>query len=186
MALLWGYFTYRHMLAFHQSDEWMYLLIGISESLTAGFFLFRSAPVTISTAPMDSVYAMAGTFAPLFLMPSDYGLLPGAEYLIGAGIVLQIFGLLSLNRSFAMVAAKRKLKSGGMYRIVRHPLYASYLLVLSGYALANTTWANFLLCCVTISLLLERLRREEKHLLQDPDYREYTHKVRFRMIPFVF
>ena len=186
MALLWGFFTYRHVLAFHQSAEWMYLLIGLSESMTAGFFLFRSAPVTVSTDPLDLVFAILGTFAPLFLMPSDWGLLPDADYLIGAGIVLQIFGLLSLNRSFALVAAKRQIKSGGMYRFVRHPLYASYLLILSGYVLANTTWVNLLLCCTTVALLLVRLMREEKHLLPDPGYRVYMQQVRFRMIPFLF
>jgi protein-S-isoprenylcysteine O-methyltransferase Ste14 len=186
MALLWGFFTYRHVLAFHQRDEWMYSLTGLSEALTAGLFLLCRAPVTVSTEPLESMFALAGAVAPLFLMPSDWCVLPDAGYLIGAGIVLQIFGLLSRNCSFALVAAQRKLKCSGMRKTVRHPLYASYLLILSGYALANTTWTHFLLCCMAVALLLVCLRREEKHLRLDPDCRDYMQQVRFRMIPFLF
>lgn len=185
MALLWGAFAYRHVLAFHHNGEWSYLLIGISETVTAMFFLLRSAPATVSSDPLDWLFAMAGTFAPLFFMPSDWALLPEAKHLILIGTALHIFGMFSLNRSFALVAARREVKTGGMYKFVRHPLYASYLLIFTGYVLANTTLANIVIYWLTAGFLYVRMVREEKHLALDPAYQAYMQQVRCRVIPFL-
>lgn len=186
MASLWGLFAYRHILAFQNSGEWAYLVISASEMLSATLFIFRSAPVTVSKDPLDWFFAVVGTFLPLLSIPASWGLLPAAKNLIVLGLFLQIFGLLSLNRSYALVAAKRKIKTKGMYRFVRHPLYASYLMLITGYILSNTTWWNLLLFLMSLGFLFVRLVREEKHLALDPVYAEYAQRVRYRIIPFVF
>lgn len=186
MAALWSVFSYRHLLAFHQSGEWTYLLIALSETLTAAFFMLRSAPATVSSDPLDWLFAIGGTFTPLLFSPSAWGVLPAARHLIMVGMALQIVGMISLNRSFALVAAKREVKTSGMYRYVRHPLYASYLLMFSGYTLANTSPLNVTLYVITIGLLYVRLVREEKHLAIDKAYAAYMQQVRFRVIPFLF
>ena len=69
---------------------------------------------------------------------------------------------------------------------MRHPLYASYLVLLTGYILSNTTWWNFLLYVMSLGFLFVRMVREEKHLAVDPVYAEYAKRVRFRVIPYVF
>jgi protein-S-isoprenylcysteine O-methyltransferase Ste14 len=186
MALLWASFAYRHMLAFYHGDDWSYLLIGVSETVTAAFFLLRSAPATVSPDPQDWLFALAGTFAPLFFAPSDWALLPEAKHLVLIGTALHIFGMFSLNRSFALVAARREVKTGGMYKFVRHPLYASYLLIFTGYVLTNTTLANIVIYWLTAGFLYVRMVREEKHLALDPAYRAYMQQVRCRVIPFLF
>ena len=186
MAALWGLFAYRHLLAFQNTGEWAYLVISVSETLSAALFVFRSAPVTVSTDPLDWFFALVGTFMPLLFIPASWGLLPAAKNLIVLGIALQIFGLLSLNRSYALVAAKRKIKTKGMYRVVRHPMYASYLVLITGYILSNTTWWNFLLYVMSLGFLFVRMVREERHLAVDPVYAEYAQRVRYRVIPFVF
>lgn len=186
MAALWGVFAYRHMIAFQNTGEWAYLVIAVSETLSAALFVFRSAPVTVSRDPLDWFFAVVGTFLPLLSIPASWGVLPAAKNLIVLGLFLQIFGLLSLNRSYALVAAKRQIKTKGMYRFVRHPLYASYLVLTTGYILSNTTWWNFLLYVMSLGFLFVRLAREEKHLAADPVYVEYAQRVRYRVIPFVF
>ena len=186
MAMLWGGFAYRHVVAFKETGELTYLILCVSETLSAAFFLFRSTPTTVSVDPLDWFFAIAGTFTALLFSPSAWGLLPAARNLISLGTVLQIFGLISLNRSYALVAAKREVKTTGMYRFVRHPLYASYLLTFTGYVLANTTPMNFIIYVITMGLLYVRLTREERHLILDPTYAEYTRQVRFRVIPHVF
>lgn len=186
MASLLGLFAYRHMLAFHDTGEWAYLVISFSETLSSALFVFRSAPVTVSRDPLDWLFALAGTFTPLLFAPSPWGLLPAAKNLVVFGTALQIFGLISLNRSYALVAAKRAIKTRGMYRFVRHPLYASYLVIFTGYILSNTTWMNFVLYLMTMGFLYVRLVREERHLAVDPMYAEYVQRVRYRVIPFVF
>lgn len=186
LAIAFGTFAYAHFMAFKRTQEWMLLLFCFSEMLTAFFLLFRSDPETVSVVHFDWIVGFGGTFAPLFLRPASWGITPYAKYAIVAGVIIQIAGLVSLNRSIAVVAAKRKIKTEGMYRFVRHPLYASYFLTFSGYVLMNTSLENLIIYFVTICLLLVRVFREEKHLAQDSSYCEYMRKVNYRVIPFVY
>ena len=186
LAVLFGCFAYAHFSKFQETREWALLLVVISETLTAGFFIFRSNPKTVSLAPSDWLVAIAGSFAPLFLRPATWGIFPAAGIVIVLGTMLQIISLLSLNRSFALVAAKREIKTAWMYRIVRHPLYASYFLLFGGYVLVHTTLANLLVYAITMGFLCVRIFREERHLALDPAYRAYMLEVRHRLVPFVF
>lgn len=186
MASLWGVFAYRHVMAFLTFNDWTYLVIAGSETIIAAFFIFRSAPATVSHDPFDWVFGVAGTFTPLLFIPASWGILPGAKYLIAIGVVLQILGLISLNRSLAMVAAKRTIKTSGMYRLVRHPLYAAYFFVFTGYSLANTTIWNIVIYSISMGLLLSRIQREERHLLTDPIYADYAQRVRWRVLPYAY
>lgn len=186
MAALWSLFVYRHLLAFHKTGDWTYLLLCVSETLTAGLFVLRSTPATVSKDPLDWLFGIAGTFTTLLFMPAAWGVLPLARALVMAGIALQILGLISLNQSFALVAAKRDIKTGGLYRFVRHPLYASYLLIFTGYIGVNTSAWNLALYVMTLGFLWVRMFREEKHLALDPLYAAYMQQVRYRVIPFVF
>lgn len=186
LATLFGFFAYAHFSKFLTTQEWALLLMVVSETLTAAFFIFRSGPKTVSPDPFDWLIAIAGTFAPLFFRPAAWGALPEGSIAIVLGTALQIVSLLSLNRSFALVAAKREIKTNWMYRVVRHPLYGSYLLIFTGYVLAHTTTMNLLICCVTMGCLCLRIFREERHLSLDPSYRAYMVQVRYRLVPFVF
>lgn len=186
LAAFFGCFAYAHFSKFQETREWALLLVVISETLTAGFFIFRSNPKTVSLAPSDWLVAIAGSFAPLFLRPATWGMFPPASIAIALGTMLQIISLLSLNRSFALVAAKREIKTAWMYRIVRHPLYASYFLVFGGYVLVHTTLANLLVYAITMGFLCVRIFREERHLALDPAYRAYMLEVRHRLVPFMF
>lgn len=175
-----------YTITYLETREISLLLVVISESLATIFFIFRSNPKTVSVVPFDWLIAILGTFAPLFLRPATYGVLPQAEILILIGTILQIAGYISLNRSFAFVAAKRQIKTALMYRIVRHPLYASYFLVFGGYVLIHTTVTNLIIYALTMALLCIRAFREENHLYLDPIYRAYMLNVRYRVIPYIF
>ena len=185
LSVLWAFFAYRHFLAFQTTGEWSYIFIAISESATAVFLAFRSAPETVSVDPIDWLFAVSGTFLPLLFVPAEWGAVPVAKHFIVLGIFMQFLGLVSLNRSLAFVAAKRELKLGGMYRFMRHPLYASYFVMFTGYVLANTTLMNLAIYFLTLGLLSARMLREEKHLAQDPAYCAYMQAVPFRILPFV-
>jgi protein-S-isoprenylcysteine O-methyltransferase Ste14 len=186
LAIAYGTFAYAHLLGFQRTHEWTLLLFCFSETLAAGFLLIRSDPQTVSVVHFDWLVAIGGTFAPLLLRPASWGIAPLAKYAIVAGIMIQIAGLVSLNRSLAIVAAKREIKTGGLYRFVRHPLYASYFLTYSGYVLTNTNIRNLIVYVITICLLFIRVFCEEKHLAMDILYREYMQKVKYRVIPFVY
>lgn len=186
LAIAFGVFAYAHLMGFQRTHEWMLLLFCLSEMLTAAFLLFRSDPATVSVVRLDWIVAIVGTLASLLLRPASWGIVPFAKYAIFAGVMIQIAGLVSLNRSFAIVAAKREIKTEGLYRFVRHPLYASYILTYTGYILMNTTLGNLNIYVITMGLLFVRMFREEKHLALDILYREYMQKVNYRVIPFVY
>jgi protein-S-isoprenylcysteine O-methyltransferase Ste14 len=186
LAFAWGMFSYAHFLGFRATGDWTYLLFCAAETLAAVLFLVRSEAVTVSRAPLDWVLAISATFAPFLFAPAAWGILPQAKLLLVAGSSVQIAGLLSLNRSFGLVPAKREIKTAGLYRIVRHPLYASYFVSFTGYVLANTSIANLVVYACAIGLLFFRLLREEKHLALDLEYRAYMSQVKYRIVPLIF
>jgi len=186
LAMLWGIFAYAHLEQFQKTHELALLLFFFSETLTAALYVFRSDPKTVSLIPLDWLVAIGGTFAPFFFRPTTWGILPWASVAILVGATIQILAVVSLNRSFAIVAAKREIKTSWMYRIVRHPIYASYCLTFTGYVLTNTSPANITIYAIAIGFLCARIYREEAHLALDPLYMEYMRDVRYRLIPFIF
>ncbi|WP_395399969.1 methyltransferase family protein [Pseudoduganella sp. UC29_106] len=186
LAALWGLFALSHIDSWRVFDDWTYLIFCAAETLAAFLFLMRSNPVAVSSNPWDWLAGVVGTFSPLLFEPAEWGLLSEARHLMVLGCVMQIAGLLSLNRSFGLVPARRIIKTAGLYRIVRHPLYSSYLLGGIGYALSNSSWRNLAVACAVILLMLLRLVREERVLRQDAAYRTYMEQVPYRLIPLVY
>jgi protein-S-isoprenylcysteine O-methyltransferase Ste14 len=84
------------------------------------------------------------------------------------------------------VAARRQIKTSGLYRWIRHPLYASYLLSYVGYVLSNSSPGNAVTCLLASMLLLARLMREERFLSRDSEYLLYMRHVKYRILPMVF
>ena len=186
MAVLWTVFATAHVVGYLHSGDWSYLLFCAAETLAALFFIVRSAPVSVSTDAGDWLLAIGATFAPFLFAPSDMAIWPGARYLLAVGSLLQIAGLLSLNRSFGLVAAQRGIKTRGMYRVVRHPVYASYLISSSAYLLTNASPMNGAVYILAMLMLVARLLREERFLATDVRYRMYMRQVKYRLLPFIF
>ncbi len=186
LAALWVLFAWSHYQAFMRHPEPSIVLLFLSETLTAVLYIIRPPPKTISINPLDWLLALSGTFAPLAFRPADYGLLPLASYLMILGILIQTLGLISLNRSFALVAAKRVIKTDFMYKWVRHPIYASYVITFTGYLLVNTNLINAVILALWLPLMIGRIFREEAHLSGDPTYGPYMKRVRYRLIRGLF
>jgi protein-S-isoprenylcysteine O-methyltransferase Ste14 len=75
----------------------------------------------------------------------------------------------------------------GLYRIVRHPMYSAAVLLLLGVALWLESYAAALFAIVPIVLLAVRILFEEQFLRRElRGYDEYTRKVRYRLIPFLW
>ena len=75
----------------------------------------------------------------------------------------------------------------GLYGVVRHPMYAAtILLFLSIPLILGSVWA-FLIFLPFPALLAARIKNEEAVLLEGLEgYEEYTKRVRWRLIPFVW
>ena len=103
------------------------------------------------------------------------------------GLTISLIGVVTLNRSFGIVPALRRVQTGGSYRYIRHPMYAGGLCTVLGYVMGNLSWLNIAIGVATLLLVLLRIRREEKFLLQNNEaYQHYVEGVRFKLIPFVY
>jgi protein-S-isoprenylcysteine O-methyltransferase Ste14 len=75
----------------------------------------------------------------------------------------------------------------GVYSVVRHPLYASGILLMIGVPLWLGSYAAVLLAGVPVAWVLLRIRIEERFLRRELEgYDAYTRRVRHRLIPRVW
>ncbi|NWG13795.1 MAG: isoprenylcysteine carboxylmethyltransferase family protein [Acidobacteria bacterium] len=187
LAILSGLFAYAHALNFLRYQRISNFLIVAKEFLDASFFVARRAPFRTSRHPCHWLVGVAGTFLPLLFRPVDRPCdLVLGQLLQLLGLILQVAGILSLNRSFGIVAADRGIKTDGLYRAVRHPLYSSYILGHIGYILNNPSLENCVIFVLGTMLQVHRMFIEESFLKHDDAYGEYMKRTRWRLIPFVF
>lgn len=186
LSALWVYFAYRHVQAFFLTGIYAYLIFCFSESLQAVLFIIRTEPKAVSLDPFAWLVAIGGTFAALCFTPGGIVLWQGGSTLVLSGVIIQIAALFSLNRSFAIVAARREIKINGLYRIVRHPMYLSYLFVFTGYVLFNASVLNLACFVFAMTFLFLRITEEERQLIGDDSYIAYTKRVPWKLIPFIY
>lgn len=162
-------------------------LLLISEGAVVLFVLMRRQTADISIRPMDWLVALGGTYGVMMVQPSDTMFMPelGAALMV-FGIFLHIGAKMSLRRSFGIVAADRGIKSTGMYRFVRHPMYFGYLVVHIGFVLASPSVWNIAVYALSWGCLTARIFAEERVLSQNPEYVAYKQKVRYRLLPALF
>lgn len=186
LASVWFVFAVRHVNGFLSTGALVALVFGLSESILVVLFLFRKPAVNVPEDLMPWAYGICGTFAPLLFTPTNRVLLPAAQVLVWIGALVMLAGIVSLNRSFGIVPAQREIKTGGLYQLVRHPIYASYVFSFTGYILTNWHWVNLALWFISLGFMLLRVREEEKLLSQDPEYRAFMERTRWRLIPYVY
>ncbi|MCW5203560.1 isoprenylcysteine carboxylmethyltransferase family protein [Desulfobulbus sp. US4] len=100
--------------------------------------------------------------------------------------ILGVVTLLNLGRSFGILIAFRKVKTGGLYSIVRHPMYGTDILLRIGFIISHHSPFTLALFTVSTGAYVVRALLEERFLLQEPEYQKYAKRVRYRFIPFVF
>lgn len=163
-------------------------IILISDGLVVLFMLIRRSSQLVSTRPLDWMLAMGGTLAPLMVAPHPHPLTPlavGAMIML-AGLICGLWAKVSLQRSFGIAPANRGIIAAGPYRIVRHPMYAGYILVYIGFLLDNPSLRNLAVYLIAIGLQIARIVAEERVLSQDPDYQAMMGRVRYRLVPGLF
>jgi len=166
-------------------------LIMVAETAVVVFVLIRRPTEAISLKLGDWLLAITATYAPLLIQPADtpaalHWLVPFGIGLTVVGNMIQLAAKLFLRRSFGIAPANRGIKTDGMYRFVRHPMYAGYLLVHLGILALMPTALNFTIYAIGWWAQILRLLAEERLLGEDPAYRTFMTKTRWRLIPGLF
>lgn len=187
LAFLFAVFAYGHAVSFLERPRLSVLLIVITETIVAVLLLVRRDPDETRHTWQTWITTTGGTFAPLLLRPTEVS----EDVLIGqvlqiAGTLVQIGALAALNRSLGLLPAHRGIKSDGLYRFVRHPLYTAYILTFTGYLISNLTIYNTIIVVAGTAFMVMRIRLEEDLLRQYPLYVSYADKTRWRLIPSVW
>lgn len=152
-------------------------------------YLIRRPARAVTRRPGDWLLAFGGTFGGVLFRP--IGAHP--HWGVVAGLAVQLLGLslcvvsfLALGRSFGFAAADRGLVRRGPYAVVRHPVYASYLVLQAGYLLQSIAVWNALVMLFVTSCNVGRAVAEERILATSGAYTAYRSQVRWRMVPGVW
>jgi protein-S-isoprenylcysteine O-methyltransferase Ste14 len=165
------------------------LLLAASELLTLGLAVCTRVPrerdwnpATVVISTCASFYFLAFRIEPgIHLVPETV-----AAGLQLVGMVIQLSAKLSLRRSYGILPANRGVVVGGPYRFARHPIYLGYFVHQVGFLSSNFGVRNLVVLVLLWGLQVYRVVREERVLVKDVKYREYTARVRYRFIPGVF
>jgi protein-S-isoprenylcysteine O-methyltransferase Ste14 len=152
-------------------------------------YLVRRPALAVTRRWGDWLLAFGGTFGAVLFRPigahPHWGIVAGLSLqLIGLGICVVSF--LTLGRSFGFAAADRGLVRRGPYAVVRHPIYASYLLLQLGYLLQSISVWNALVMVFASSCNVGRALAEDRVLATNDQYDAYRAQVRWRLLPGVW
>lgn len=155
------------------------------------FILTRTLPKRRTETPFPKIIALIGATLGL-----AFSLIPTAEpnaivelasiALILVGAAAAVYSLFVLGRSFSLLPEARELATVGPYRFVRHPLYASELIMLIGVGMQFQLPASVFLIAAIFGLLVLRMGYEETLLSATfPAYADYARQTK-RLIPWVY
>ena len=100
--------------------------------------------------------------------------------------MLGLITMLNLGRSFGILIAFRKVKKGGLYSIVRHPMYGTDILLRVGFVISHINWYTAIIFIISTSLYVYRAWLEEQFLMRQAEYQAYTKIVKYRFIPYIY
>ena len=181
-----AYFAYVTLTAYLHTHHPIGVLFFAQQAVVVVAYLVRRPANMVTLRTGDWLLAFGGTFSPVLLRPdgahTSWGISTGLVLQL-IGVVIALWSLTTLGRSFGFAAADRGLVSRGPYAVVRHPVYASYVLLLAGYLFQSMSLRNVLVALLAIGCDLGRIHAEERVLAQNPAHRAYCRRVRWRMLP---
>jgi protein-S-isoprenylcysteine O-methyltransferase Ste14 len=188
-ATFWLLFAYVNIHASVASHRVIGVGVGVLGLWASLLFVIRRPPLQVSRSIPVWIVAFAATFGASLLRPG--GPDPGwtdalGLTLQGLGVILGALGFMALGRSLGLVPAHRGLVTSGAYRVVRHPLYASYFVAELGYLIQSPRLWNLAVLMLVWACQVLRIVSEERLLSTDGEYRLYMKRTRWRVVPNVW
>jgi len=141
----------------------------------AGLYLSLAAMVVVSV--LDHRFGWSP-------VPTAICLVGDVLVAVGLGVVVLVIIQNSYAAATVQVEAGQKVVSTGLYGLVRHPMYTGNVIMMVGIPLALGSYWGLVFVVPALIVLASRIRDEEKMLQEElTGYREYTQKVRYRLVP---
>jgi protein-S-isoprenylcysteine O-methyltransferase Ste14 len=102
-------------------------------------------------------------------------------------LVFYVMRINSFASAIVQVEAGQKVIAEGPYRVVRHPMYSGFALMILAAPPALGSYVAVLPAVMLIPVLAFRLQDEERLLREElAGYKEYCKRTKYRMVPYVF
>ena len=111
------------------------------------------------------------------------------DALVAVGLVLAMVVVIQNGYAAANVTVEsgQTLVSTGLYGLVRHPMYTGNVALMVGVPLALGSYWGLAFLVPGLIVLVVRILDEEQLLTHElSGYREYTTRVRYRLLPYVW
>jgi protein-S-isoprenylcysteine O-methyltransferase Ste14 len=192
-------------------QAWLYLAAYFTASIAITLYLIRKDPALLERRMSGGPFAEKEPTQRIIMMLASVGfialaIVPALDRRFGWShvpvpmvlasdlvMLLGWFGIYVVFRenSFASAtieaAADQRVISTGPYAFVRHPMYATALVMLLGISPALGSWWGLPIVAALVPALIWRLTDEERFLMQNlPGYPEYRETVRYRLLPLVW
>jgi protein-S-isoprenylcysteine O-methyltransferase Ste14 len=183
LSIVLAVFTWRYAIPDAYTPIWLFVALHIQ---CAFIFAIRQParystqrPLEILVTLLSLIYFLAFDVKPT--SSAVLGLVGGVVTAIGS--LITIISIQCLGRSFAVLPSIRDIRTSGVYRFVRHPIYFSYIVAALGTLMRHPSLYNSSVVLAGVVLMMCRIRFEERLLAQDEIYRNYMAAVRYRLIP---
>lgn len=181
LALAWRFGS--DFVETHRSTD---LLLLVGATLVVILTCLRRSARVVDRRVAVRIVTLQSLLLPLLVVPAqNTALVPeaAAASLTALGLAIVVGGKLSLGRSFGMLPANRGVIQGGLYRIVRHPIYLGYIVTHIPFLAAHPSVWNLVVLVAGDAALVVRALYEEETLGRDPQYLRYCQSVKWRLVP---
>ncbi len=189
VAALFTLLTINLVAEFMRTGHVTGLLLVVGESLVVVLTIMRRRAHVVDRSAAAAILTTVSLAGPVLLRAD--GQTPIASDQVTAmlsaiGLVLVVFGKMTLGRSFGVVPANRGVVVRGPYAFVRHPIYTGYLITHLAFVMAHPVPWNVTIVLIGDIALIFRALMEERVLSEDAAYRTYCQRVGWHLVPGVF